>query len=64
MDNQKEKYLILENDIVEILHNANLKNKPYLIRLVNFSNENYEIRVDRADIKFLVNFLQDYMEGI
>lgn len=61
MDNR---YLILENDIITILCNENLKTRPFLMRLCNFDNELYEIRLDKKDIKFIVNFLQQHLEGI
>jgi|LakMenE01Jun11ns_1017448.scaffolds.fasta_scaffold8672918_1 hypothetical protein len=53
------KYIILQDDIIEIMHNELLKNKPFLIRFTNYSNENYEIRMNQNElINFASNILQ------
>lgn len=49
--------IILEDDIIEIFYNANLSNKPYLIRLSNYDNVVYEIRADHSDIDELSTVL-------
>jgi hypothetical protein len=55
----KLKTIILENDIIEILYNKNLTNKPYLLRLVNYNNELYEMRADADDLKKLRDIISD-----
>lgn len=62
-EDETAKYLILENDVIELLYNGMLKNKPYLLRFCNFNNEIYEIRLDKSDIKFINNFLNGYLEN-
>lgn len=56
------KILILEDDILEILHNDLLSNKPYLIRMTNFSNEVYEIRADEDDLVRLREILEKVLD--
>ena len=51
------KILILEDDILEIIHNTTLSKKPYLIRMINSSNDFYEIRADIDDISHLYHIL-------
>lgn len=55
----KLKTIVLENDIVEILYNENLSRKPYLLRLVNYNNELYEMRADENDLKELSSIIND-----
>lgn len=55
----KLKTIILENDIIEILYNKNLTNKPYLLRLINYNNELYEMRADADDLKKLRDIISD-----
>jgi len=56
------KILILEDDILEIFHNDLLSNKPYLIRMTNFSNEVYEIRADKDDLVRLREILEKVLD--
>lgn len=49
--------IVLEDDIIEIFYNANLSNKPYLIRLSNYHNMVYEIRADHSDMDELSTIL-------
>lgn len=49
--------IVWEDDIIEIFYNANLSNKPYLIRLSNYHNMVYEIRADHSDIEELSTVL-------
>jgi hypothetical protein len=55
------KILILEDDILEILHNDLLSKKPYLIRMTNFSNEFYELRADEDDLSRLYEILRNLL---
>jgi hypothetical protein len=49
----------LEYDLIEIHHNPNLKNKPYLIRVFNYnSDEPSEIRLN--EINNLYSILKKY----
>lgn len=54
--------LDLSNDMVDILHNPLLSHRPYLLRLTNFSNETYELRLDFGQINELYNFLGGYIK--
>jgi hypothetical protein len=47
----KIKTIILEDDIIEIYYNTNLSKNPYLIRLMNYNRETYEIRANQEDIQ-------------
>ena len=51
--------LDLTNDVVEILHNPMLKYRPFLLRLINFNNEKYELRLDYGSLQELVNLLSN-----
>lgn len=53
--------LNLEYDLVEIHYNPVLKNKPYLVRVFNYNNdEPEELRLDEKEIKNLYKILQDH----
>lgn len=48
----------LEYDLIEIHHNPSLKNKPYLVRVYNYNNQDpNELRLD--DIKDLFKILKE-----
>jgi len=57
----KIRTLDLDYDLIEIHHNPNLKNKPYLVRIFNYNN-NYpeELRLDEKDIQNLYNILRQH----
>lgn len=59
MSMTKIKTIVLENDVIEILYNKNLKRKPYLLRLVNYNHELYEMRADENDLKELSLILEN-----
>lgn len=53
--------LVLEYDLVEVHHNPNLKNKPYLVRVFNYNNSDpNEIRLDDNEIKELYQILKKH----
>ena len=54
--------IVLDQDAVEILSNENLFYKPYLLRLTNYNNERYEMRLSRDEIKGLADFLNQFVE--
>lgn len=50
---------MLEYDLIEIHHNPNIKNKPYLVRVYNYNNNDpTEIRLEEIDNLFSV--LKEY----
>lgn len=51
--------IVLNDDIIEILHNENLKRNPYLIRLTNYNNERYEVRASKEDLEELSVIIDD-----
>ena len=53
----------LSDDVVELLYNDNLRDKPYMMRLTNFSNERYEMVLSRKDIEHLADFINKYLEN-
>lgn len=55
-------YILTENDIIEILHNDLLKDRPYLIRFYNYDGEKYETRMNKEDIDFFIELLKDIKE--
>lgn len=56
-------YLNLPDDFVEILHNPNIKNKSYLIRLTNYGNERYYLTLSRDNMVVLADFIYKYLEN-
>lgn len=56
--------IVLDQDAIEILSNENLFYKPYLLRLTNYNNERYEMRLSGDDLKILADFLNEYLENI
>lgn len=50
-------YILTKDDIVEILHNDLLKDRPYLVRFYNYDGEKYEVRMNQEDIDFFINIL-------
>lgn len=55
----KLRTIVLEKDIIEILYNEHLKNKPYLLRFINYNNELYEMRADENELKELSAIIDD-----
>jgi hypothetical protein len=52
---------MLEFDLIEIHHNANLKKKPYLVRVFNYNNNDpHELRLEENELKNLYKILKDY----
>lgn len=58
---KKLNLIILDDDVIEILHNENLTKNPYLIRMYNYSNEKYEIRVSEDDLKEFAKIINDLL---
>lgn len=57
----KLRTIILEYDLIEIHHNQNLKNKPYLIRVFSYNNSDpHEIRLNETELKDLYQILRQY----
>ena len=57
----KLRTIVLEYDLIEIHHNKNLKNKPYLVRVFSYNNNDpHEIRLDEVELKNLYNILKEY----
>ena len=54
------KTLELEYDLIEIHYNSNLNNKPYLVRIYNYNNDDpEEIRLDEKDLMNVYKILKD-----
>ena len=60
--NRNPNIIVLDQDAVEILANENLLYKPYLLRLTNYNNERYEMRLSGDDLKVLADFLNQFVE--
>ena len=58
---KKLNLIILDDDVIEILHNENLTKNPYLIRLYNYANEKYEIRASEDDLKEFAKIINDLL---
>lgn len=49
--------LNLDQDIVELLTNQNLSYRKHLVRLTNYSNERYELRLTTEELRVLADFI-------
>ena len=57
----KLRTIVLEYDLIEIHHNPKLKNKPYLVRVFSYNNNDpHEIRLDEVELKDLYKILKNY----
>ena len=50
--------IYLDDSMVRIQHNPNLKNKPFLVEIYTFDNEPYNIRLNQSDLNLLADFIQ------
>jgi hypothetical protein len=55
-------YILTNDDIVEVLYNDMLKDRPYLLRFYNYDNETYEIRMNKQDIDVFIGILNKILE--
>jgi hypothetical protein len=53
-------YILTDNDILEILYNDMIKDRPYLLRFYNYDNEKYEIRMTKNDIEIFIELLNEH----
>ncbi len=53
----KSQLIVLEECVIEILHNEFLTKKPYLIRVANFEYGDYEFRADKKDLEKLLHLI-------
>jgi hypothetical protein len=58
----RKDYANLEDGLIEILHNPNITNNCYLIRLMNYSNEKMEMMVNKEDIEGLAELFNRVLE--
>ena len=47
----------LDDSMVRIQHNPNLKHKPFLVEIYTFDSEPYQIHFSKDDLKLLANFI-------
>jgi hypothetical protein len=47
----------LDDSMVRIQHNSNLKHKPFLVEIYTFDNEPYQIRLSKDDLELLTGFI-------
>ncbi len=58
----KSEYANLHDDLVEILHNPNVTNKCYMIRITNYGGERYETMINKEDLWKLANLINNFLE--
>jgi hypothetical protein len=56
-------YLSLDDDFVTIKHNSLLSEKPYQMTIINYNNEEYNMRLDKEDIDRIIQFLDNFKGG-
>ena len=59
----RKDYANLEDGLIEIIHNPNITNNCYLIRLMNYSNERMEMMVNREDMGELAELFNRVLEN-
>jgi len=59
----RKDYANLEDGLIEILHNPNITNNCYLIRLMNYSNERMEMMINREDMEGLAELFNRVLEN-
>jgi hypothetical protein len=57
----KSQYADLHDDFVEILHNPNINNKCYMIRLINYDGERYTMAINKEDLGKLANLINNFL---
>ena len=55
--------LDLTNDIMELIYNPILKYRPFLLRIINFNNEKYELRLNENELNQIGDFIKNYSKG-
>lgn len=55
-------YILTNDDIIEIIYNDMLKDRPYLLRFYNYDNEKYEIRMNKEDVDYFTKILNTILE--
>ena len=50
--------IYLDDSMVRIQHNPNLKHKPFLVEIYTFDNEPYNIRLNQSELNLLADFIQ------
>jgi hypothetical protein len=53
----------LDDSMVLIKHNPNLKHKPFLLEIYTFDSEPYSIRFSESDLKLLAGFINKVGEN-
>lgn len=56
----KSNYIVFDGDFITIIHNEQIKKRPYLIRFINFDNEQYEIRMEKEELDRFIKFLSTF----
>lgn len=59
----KSEFANLHDHFVEILHNPNVTNKCFLIRLTGYTQERYEMMLNRDDLKELTDLFHKFLEN-
>lgn len=59
----KSNYINFPDDLIELLHNPNIKNKCYMLRVNNYSNEKYEMTLSKENLKELADFINRFLEN-
>jgi hypothetical protein len=50
--------IYLDDSMVRIQNNPNLKNKPFLVEIYTFDSEPYSVRFSEGDLELLSGFIQ------
>lgn len=59
----KSEFANLHDHFVEVLHNPNVTNKCFLIRLNGYTQERYEMMLNRDDLKELTDLFHKFLEN-
>jgi hypothetical protein len=58
IDTKKCQSLILDDIVIDILYNENLKHNPYLVRFTDFNYNLFEFRANDEDLSDLQKFIE------
>ena len=57
-----KKLIDIEDGIIELLSNPKLTRKKYMIRLMNYDNEKYELVLTRQEMRDIIDGLSKFLE--
>lgn len=60
----KSQTIIFEDNVIEILHNTLLSKNPFLVRIYDYHNQPFEIRMNAEELKEMSEFIDSFLSDI